>query len=132
MLTQEDCLEIYYVLQDEALQTAIGIDGELLADGSFEPTPAQWSKIRASLRYKLANVKHGFYGTDRVTREWAQHLSEILKAIVETEAAIKARQDAELEKLRDQMEASRCSECTCSGGQHYEGCTRHPDRSWWN
>jgi hypothetical protein len=27
-----------------------------------------------------------------------------------------------LEDLHEEMEASRCKECRCSGGQHFEGC----------
>ena len=29
-----------------------------------------------------------------------------------------------LQMLQDAMEASRCPECTCSGYQHFERCTR--------
>lgn len=77
----EDAVEIFYAVESSdnvGLSELLGPDGESLTDGTFTPNTVQLADMRAALEAKLAAVRSGFYGRDRVTRQWARHLSDIL------------------------------------------------------
>jgi hypothetical protein len=42
--------------------------------------------------------------------------------LIAMRARAEAKLNAELHKLREDMEKSRCGECGLTGGQHLEGC----------
>ena len=80
-LTEEDWTEIYYCLS-EPERLNIPADGQGMTDGrASRLSEKAWIEIYESVKDKRDALKAGFYGRDRLARDWQAHLSDILETL---------------------------------------------------
>lgn len=85
-LTQDDCTEIYYAIDaEQALQVAIGVDGETLAAGQLELTATMAAAMVSAVKAKRERIESGVYDDYQgecsrprsCTGKWIAHLARI-------------------------------------------------------
>lgn len=82
-LSPADWSEIFYALDQESTGARTRIEEEQL---NSDFTDADWIEIYIAVKDKLDRMKSGFYGRDRVVREWRRELERILAELDEIRA----------------------------------------------
>jgi hypothetical protein len=79
LLTPSDWTEIYNALEREDGARQRIREESLVQDLEDH----DWDEIKSAVNAKLVRLKAGFYGTDRVAREWRKQMARILADLQE-------------------------------------------------